>query len=98
MKVTEAIEAIEQLQKILQEYGDLDVEFTDTDQGGTMPPNNVHPNLNSAKEACRLYLEAVYELQDKFHVFETCDDSCVQTYVSARYLNEEGVIKEYTHW
>jgi hypothetical protein len=64
----------------------------------TMPPNDVHPNLNSAKEACRLYLEAMYELQDKFHVFETCDDSCVQAYTCARYLNEEGVIKEYTHW
>ncbi len=31
MKVTEAIE---QLQKVLQEHGNLDVEFTDTDQGG----------------------------------------------------------------
>jgi hypothetical protein len=64
----------------------------------TMPPNDIHPNLNSAKEACRLYLEAMHELQDKFHVYETCDDSCVQTYVTARYLNEEGIIKEYTHW
>jgi len=70
-----------------------------------MPPNDVHPNLNSAREACRLYLEAMYELheamyelRDKFHVFETCDDSCVQTYTCARYLNEEGIIKEYTHW
>ena len=64
----------------------------------TIPDNGIYLNLADAKEACRQYLEAFYALQERFHITESCDDSGGQTYIHVRYLNDEGVVSNYTHW
>ena len=56
--------------------------------------NKVHENKNLAKAACDQYIKEIYELQDKFGVWEENDDSCSETFIYARYYNESGEVVE----
>jgi hypothetical protein len=58
----------------------------------------IYNTRNEAKAACKAYVEAMYDLQERLGIFETCDDSCVQTYINARFYDENGAISTYTHW
>jgi hypothetical protein len=58
----------------------------------------IYGNLAAAKEACKAYVDAMRELQERLGVYETSDDSCVQTYVHAKWRCADGTIVEYTYW
>ena len=60
------------------------------------PP--VYPDRAAAAQACRSYMEEFYALQERYHITESCDDSCVQTYIHVQYYNEDGTVSTYTHW
>jgi hypothetical protein len=59
---------------------------------------HVYPNQAAAAQACRQYVEEFYALQEQYGVTETCDDSCVQTYIHVQFYDESGAIQQYTHW
>jgi hypothetical protein len=58
----------------------------------------IYPDRAAAVSACRLYLEEFYALQQRYGITESCDDSCVQTYIHAQYYDEDGTVSQYTHW
>jgi hypothetical protein len=58
----------------------------------------IYANIAEAKKACEEYVAAFYALQERLGIFESCDDSCVQTYIHAKYRNEKNEIVKYTHW
>jgi hypothetical protein len=58
----------------------------------------IYNTRDEAALACKAYVDAMRDLQERLGVFETCDDSCVQTYVNARYRHEDGTILTYTYW
>jgi hypothetical protein len=59
-------------------------------------PEIIYDTRDEAAAACKAYVDAVRDLQEKLGVFETCDDDCVQTY--AQYRGEDGMILKYTYW
>ena len=61
-------------------------------------PEIIYDTRDDAALACKAYVDAMRDLQEKLGVFETCDDSCVQTYVNAQYRGEDGTILTYTYW
>jgi hypothetical protein len=58
----------------------------------------IYPDRAAAVQACRSYVEEFYALQQRYGVTESCDDSCVQTYIHAQFYDESGAIQQYTHW
>tara|TARA_R110000868_G_scaffold278544_9_gene538383 strand:+ start:8112 stop:8300 length:189 start_codon:yes stop_codon:yes gene_type:complete len=60
--------------------------------------SSVYPDRAAAVQACRSYMEEFYALQERYHITESCDDSCVQTYTHVEYYNEDGTVSTYTHW
>jgi hypothetical protein len=58
----------------------------------------IYNTRDEAALACKAYVDAMRDLQERLGVFETCDDSCVQNYVNARYRHEDGTILIYTYW
>jgi hypothetical protein len=58
----------------------------------------IYNTRDEAAAACKAYVDAMRDLQEKLGVCETCDDSCVQTYVNAKWRCEDGKIVTYTYW
>jgi hypothetical protein len=58
----------------------------------------IYNTRDEAAAACKSYVDAMRDLQERLGIFETCDDSCVQTYVNAQYRSEDGTILTYTYW
>ncbi len=58
----------------------------------------IYNTRDEAAAACKVYVDAMRDLQEKLGVFETCDDSCVQTYVNVQYRGEDGTILTYAYW
>jgi|688.fasta_scaffold06483_11 hypothetical protein len=58
----------------------------------------IYNTREEAAGACKAYVEAMYDLRERLGIFETCDDSCVESYVHAKWRCEDGAIVEYTHW
>ena len=56
----------------------------------------IHENQEQAKNACKKYVEAIYDLQSKFGVWEENEDSCSPTSTYARYKTESGETKVYS--
>jgi hypothetical protein len=55
----------------------------------------IYDTRDEAALACKVYVDAIRDLQEKLGVFETCDDSCVQIYVNAKWRCEDGKIDLY---
>ena len=47
-------------------------------------------------DACKKASDEVWEVMNKYGVWETSDDDCVTTYISAHYLDENGKQKRYS--
>jgi hypothetical protein len=58
----------------------------------------IYNTREEAAAACKAYVDAMSDLKDRLGIFETCDDSCVATYVHAKWRCEDGKIVEYTYW
>ena len=58
----------------------------------------IYASHGHAATACRQYAESMQFLQEKFGIFESCDDSCCATYIHAKYYDENGNIITYTHF
>jgi len=58
----------------------------------------IYTDRASAMQACRQYVEEFFALQERYGITESCDDSCVQTYIHVQYRDEAGSIQTYTHW
>ncbi len=61
-------------------------------------PEIIYDTRDEAALACKAYVDAMRDLQERLGIFETCDDSCVQTYVNAQYRGEDGTILTCTYW
>ena len=57
----------------------------------------IYEDKEQAKSACAKYLEAMFELQTRFGVWEDNEDSCTTTYTYARYRDESGKVMNYCH-
>jgi hypothetical protein len=58
----------------------------------------IYNTRDEAAAACKAYIDAMRDLQERLGIFEDCDDSCVQNYVNAKYRHEDGTILTYTYW
>ena len=58
----------------------------------------IYNTLDDAKAACKAYVDAMRDLQERLGIYETSDDSCCSTYVHAKWRNADGVIVEYAYW
>ena len=55
----------------------------------------IHENKEAAKEACEIYSILVFDLQKQHGVWEENGDSCVTTYICAKYFDENGKIQTF---
>jgi len=47
----------------------------------------IHPNLESAVEACKIYMTKTEKLREELGVWEENEDSCCAIYICAKYLD-----------
>ncbi len=50
----------------------------------------VYKTKEEALDACKKASNEIWEVMDKYGAWETSDDDCVTTYISAHYLDEYG--------
>lgn len=55
----------------------------------------IHENIKAAQDACKKYIAEIYAMQKDLGVWEENDDSCVTTYVYAKYYNEYGGVQTF---
>ncbi len=58
----------------------------------------IHESLAAAKAACEAYVKILHQQQELLGVWDENDDSCVTTFIYARYKDEAGQIKKYCFW
>jgi hypothetical protein len=64
----------------------------------SMKDGYIYPNKEEAKEAAVKFNDEFQNLMSKYGVHFTGDDSCSFEYVTTRYYDESGNIKEYELW
>ena len=57
----------------------------------------IYDNLQDARQACIDFWYELGQLQDKFNVYESCDDSCAMHYLVAEYYDGAGAIQTFTY-
>ncbi len=62
--------------------------------------DTIYETLESAKQACKKYIEAVQALEDQFGITEEITDSCVRSIFIGQYWDETGRLKSFgfTNW
>ena len=55
----------------------------------------IYENKAAALAACRSANTKILEVLREYSIREECEDSCVSTYLVARYRDEQGHIREY---
>ena len=55
----------------------------------------IYPNREEAVKACIEFNDQFQELMTRYKVYMTGDDSCSFKYVTTRYYDESGRVKEY---
>jgi hypothetical protein len=57
--------------------------------------DTIYETLESAKQACKKYIEAVQALQDQFGISEELTDSCARSIFTGQYWDETGRLKSF---
>ena len=68
-------------------------KLTSTSKSSTNSDTNImepYPNKEAAIKACKDYLKAIEEVQNRFEVYMETEDSCDPLYVVAEYRDENG--------
>jgi hypothetical protein len=57
----------------------------------------IHESKSEAMIACAKYATDLAESQEKYGVWEENEDSCTQTFIYAKYLDKDGLVKTHCH-
>ena len=57
--------------------------------------DTIYETLESAKQSCKKYIEAVQSLQDRFSINMELTDSCATTIYTGQYWDETGRLKSF---
>ena len=57
----------------------------------------VYSSLSEAAIACQKYVGEIVALQEKYGVYEFCEDSSANMFITTQYRDSNGEIKKYYH-